>query len=183
MKKVISLFIVIFLLSSGSVAAQKSSKQKSQPKVQTSQKGDPKAEKWIKENIENLYNNFDDRPMTQEQYMQKQLVFFTQKYFDFKSDAASLKYGRDGMTAEKFSTKWSKDYPMKDVQSDEIFLFGNLDSDTIAVSDIRFLKKVDNTLWYSLSIKDTKSDHQLHKKVLLIPFENSFRIDEVRNTQ
>ncbi|ALR31319.1 hypothetical protein ATE47_12660 [Chryseobacterium sp. IHB B 17019] len=183
MKKIISFSVVVFLLSFGQAAAQKSSKKNSQPKVQNIQKGNPVAEKWVKENVENLYNNFDDRPMTKEQYMQKQLFFFTQKYFDFKSDLASLTYNRDGMTETKFLEKWNKDYPMKDSKSDEVLLFGRFDYDKIAVSDIRFLKKVDDKLWYSFFIEDTKSKKKLHKKILLAPIENSFRIDEVRNVQ
>lgn len=183
MKRIILLSLVIFFLPSTKLSAQKSMKKNSQLKTQNIKKGNPEAEKWIKENIENLYNNFDDRPMTQEQYMQKQLVFFTQKYFDFKSDANNLKYDRNEITEEEFLKKWGKDYPMKDIKSDEILLFGRLDFDKIIVSNIRFLKKNDNKLWYSLFIEDSKSGKKLHKKILLIPVENSFRIDEVRNVQ
>jgi ribosomal 30S subunit maturation factor RimM len=180
MRKTILFSKTIFLLTFAQVTAQKNTKENPIIKAEIIKTFNTKGEVWIKKNIEDYYNLFSDIPTTMEQSMLYEKQFFTQRYIDFRRDVIDLIQSNKGMNQEIFTSKWKDYYTTKGENIEEIFLLSG-DWDKVKVSQVKFLKKTDNNLWYSFTIEEKKTKKKFHKKALLVPYENSFRIDEVRN--
>lgn len=173
-------FALLFLILFSLFSCTKQEKEKlvvNEQKTETSTEDISKIEDWLKVEIEKYFNT----PKDGKDPVECEKMLYTSRFSEFWLDAIGTEYD-GGMSDADFRKKWDSIYLLKDIRSEEIFLVPQQDYGKIKVDQIKLLSSTANKeYWFSLVTTDQDFKTNYTRKVKVIPFENSYRIDEIRN--
>lgn len=176
MKPLVLSFLILFSIAS-CTKQEKENVVLNEANTETNSAEIKKMENWLKVEIEKYFNTSRDG----KDPIECERMLYTSRFSEFWLDAVGTEYD-GGMSDADFHKKWDSIYPLKDIRSEEIFLVPQQDFGKIKIDQIKLLSSTPNKeYWFSLVTTDQDFKTNYTRKVKVIPFENSCRIDEVRN--
>ncbi len=129
------------------------------------------AQKWLVENIETYFRDFD-------KLNGDYSSICTPKYREFKEDATGIDMD-GGMTEKEFITKWGKD-AVKYAGIGEGFMIGGNDFGKIKVTKCNYKERSkEGGYLFETIIEDTDFKSTFERKIIVVPSGNTYLIDQV----
>jgi hypothetical protein len=123
------------------------------------------AQEWLETNIETYFKK------TPEDFK----YLCTPEYYEYKSDAIQVGYD-GGLEDEAFIKKWSPKFNTKLSGMGLGFMISGQDFGKIQVTSVT---PTDTSLFYNVVIDDVAFRTTYHRKIKLVPAENSFLIADI----
>ena len=140
--------------------------------IGSGQAGTPLAKKWLTENIEQFFLNFDKLEGNYSKICTKQ-------YFEYKTDATNVEMGDDGMTKSKFGKKWPNRNPAL-AGFGAGFMISGQDFGKIKVTKCDLLNKTLTGGWlFATLIEDIQFKAKYTRDIVVVQNKGSFLIDDV----
>lgn len=149
-----------------------STQQKEVPVVAPVADSSEFAKKWLTENIEQFFLNFDKLEGNYSKICTKQ-------YFEYKTDATNVEMGDDGMTKSKFGKKWPNRNPAL-AGMGAGFMISGQDFGKIKVTKCELLNKTLTGGWlFATLIEDIQFKAKYTRDIVVVQNKGSFLIDDV----